>query len=323
MDSVKAVKKKKGNNSSSNILLEKFRCDLNYIKKNFQLYLMVLPGLILLFLFKYVPIYGLIIAFKDFNVLKGIMGSEWVGLAHFERFFNMSSFYKLFNNTLTLSVYGLIFGFCFPILIALLLNQIRYAGLKSKIQLVLYAPNFISTVVIVGMVFIFFSSTGPVNSALAKFGMDPTMFMNDPKWFKTLYIGSSIWQSAGWGSIIYLATLANVDPSLHEAARIDGANVLQRIRYIELPAILPVATVLLILGVGGIMSIGHEKAFLMQTSLNIQSSEILPTFVYKMGLQMGDYSFSAAVGLFNSLINLILLIIVNFIVKKINKSNGI
>lgn len=296
---------------------------LKYIANNFQLYLMLLPGLIMLLLFKYVPMYGLIIAFKDYNVLKGVLGSNWVGLEHFERFINLSSFSELFMNTFSLSINGLIYGFWFPILIALLINQVRYAGLKNKIQLVLYAPNFISTVVVVGMVFIFFAPNGPVNSLLIKFGLDATMFMTESKWFQPLYIGSGIWQGAGWGSIIYLAALANIDPQLHEAAKIDGANILQRIRYIELPELLPTAAVLLILSVGGIMAVGHEKAFLMQTTLNIPSSEILSTYVYKIGLQQGDYSFSTAVGLFNSLINLVLLVSVNFVVKKLNKNTGL
>lgn len=296
---------------------------LSYILKNYQLYLMALPGIILLLLFKYVPMYGLLIAFKKYNVLKGVMGSKWVGLEHFQRFLTMESFKDLFMNTFSLSVYGLLFGFGFPILIALLLNQIRYTGLKNNIQLILYAPNFISTVVVVGMIFIFFAPNGPTNMILAKIGIEPIMFMTEPQWFQPLYISTNIWQSAGWGSVIYLAALSNVDPQLHEAAKIDGANILQRIRHIEIPTILPVASILLILSVGGIMALGHEKAYIMQTSLNMSKAEILATYVYKIGLQAGDYSFSTAVGLFNSIINLFLLVSVNFVVKKFNKSSGL
>jgi ABC-type polysaccharide transport system, permease component len=296
---------------------------LKYIKANYQLYLMLIPSLIMLIVFKYVPMYGLIIAFKNYNVLKGIGGSQWVGLEHFERFIHLASFKELFMNTFSLSINGLIWGFGFPILIALLINQVRYAGLKNKIQLILYAPNFISTVVVVGMVFIFFNPNGPVNSILLKIGLQPIMFMTEPNWFQPLYISSGIWQGAGWGSVIYLAALASIDPQLHEAAKIDGANILQRIWFIELPELLPTAAILLILSVGGIMAVGHEKAFLMQTALNIPSSEIISTYVYKMGLQQGDYSFSTAVGLFNSLINLFLLLFVNYVVKKLNKNTGI
>ena len=296
---------------------------LSYIVKNYQLYLMALPGLMLLLLFKYVPMYGLLIAFKKYNVLKGVIGSKWVGFEHFHRFLTMESFKDLFMNTFSLSVYGLIFGFGFPILIALLLNQIRYTGLKNNIQLILYAPNFISTVVVVGMIFIFFAPNGPTNVILAKIGLEPIMFMTEPQWFQPLYISTSIWQSAGWGSVIYLAALSNVDPQLHEAAKIDGANILQRIRHIEIPTILPVASILLILSVGGIMALGHEKAYIMQTSLNMSKAEILATYVYKIGLQAGDYSFSTAVGLFNSIINLFLLVSVNFVVKKFDKSSGL
>lgn len=296
---------------------------INYILRNYQLYLLALPGIILLLLFKYAPMYGLLIAFKKYNVLKGIMGSKWVGFEHFQRFLTMESFKDLFMNTFSLSVYGLVFGFGFPILIALLLNQIRYKGLKNNIQLILYAPNFISTVVVVGMIFIFFAPNGPTNMILAKIGIEPIMFMTEPKWFQPLYISTSIWQSAGWGSVIYLAALSAVDPQLHEAAKIDGANILQRIRHIEIPTLLPVASVLLILSVGGIMALGHEKAYIMQTTLNMSKAEILATYVYKIGLQAGDYSFSTAVGLFNSIINLFLLVSVNFVIKKFNKSSGL
>jgi putative aldouronate transport system permease protein len=204
-----------------------------------------------------------------------------------------------------------------------MINQIRRASIKKNIQLVLYAPNFISVVVIVGMIFIFLSPTGPINSLISYFTGKPLMFMSEPEYFRSIYILSGIWQTAGWSSIIYVAALANVDPELHNAATIDGASILQRIIHIDLPALKPLMAVLFILGAGSIMAIGFEKAYLMQTSMNIPTSEIIPTYVYKIGLQAGDYSFSSAVGLFNSVINVILLIIVNAVVKKLNEGEGL
>ncbi len=226
-------------------------------------------------------------------------------------------------NTLLLSSYSMVFGFVFPILLALLMNQIRSALVKKNIQLVIYAPNFISTVIVCGMIFILLSPVGPVNAVLQAIGMNRTMFMTDPDKFRAIYVISNIWQSAGWSSIIFLASLAGVNTELIEAAKVDGANILQRIWYIDLPTIKPVALILLILGTGNIMSIGFEKVYLLQTSLNISKSEILATYLYKVGLLMGDYSYSTAVGLFNSVVNVILLLTVNQIVKKLNDGQGL
>ncbi|WP_211231518.1 ABC transporter permease [Paenibacillus harenae] len=281
------------------------------------------PALILTILFKYVPMYGVIIAFKDFSYSKGIFGSDWVGFEYFAKFLNAPNFELIFMSTLKLSVYGLILGFPVPILLALMLNQLRKAAVKKNIQLILYAPNFISVVVIVGMIFIFLSPTGPINKIVTLMAGHPITFMSDPAYFRTIYILSGIWQGAGWASIIYVAALAGVDPELHNAATIDGANLLQRIWNIDLPTIRPVMAIVFILAAGGIMAIGFEKAYLMQTAMNLPASEILPTYVYKVGLQSGDYSYSAAIGLFNSVINVILLILVNFIVKKLNEGEGL
>ncbi|MBN2984729.1 sugar ABC transporter permease [Cohnella algarum] len=267
--------------------------------------------------------YGAVIAFKDFNPIKGIWGSDWVGLKHFDKLFSSPNFDVIFMNTLKLSLYGLVLGFPVPILLALMLNQIRKARVKKNIQLFLYAPNFISVVVIVGMLFIFLSPTGPVNQLLAWFADKPIMFMSNPEYFRWLYILSDIWTTAGWSSIIYVAALANVDPELHHAANLDGASLLQRIRHIDLPTIRPIMAIVFILAAGGIMSIGFEKAYLMQTAANLPASEIIPTYVYKLGLQSGDYAYSSAVGLFNSVINVILLAAVNFIVKRLNEGEGL
>jgi putative aldouronate transport system permease protein len=301
----------------------KLKRKLEYIKKNYFLYLLLAPAFILTIVFKYVPMYGAIIAFKDFSPMKGILGSDWAGLQHFEKFLSSPNFEVIFMSTLKLSLFGLLLGFPIPIILALMLNQLRRAGIKKNIQLVLYAPNFISVVVIVGMLFILLSPTGPVNSMISFIAGKPVMFMSDPEYFRSIYILSGIWQGAGWASIIYVAALANVDPELHDAATIDGANLLQRIIHIDLPTIKPIMAVLFILGAGGIMAIGFEKAFLMQTAMNLPTSEIIPTYVYKIGLQAGDYAYSTAVGLFNSVINVILLVVVNLVVKRLNEGEGL
>ncbi|HFR3155084.1 TPA: ABC transporter permease [Streptococcus suis] len=295
---------------------------LDRIKQQKLLLLMLLPGLVLTFIFRYISMYGVLIAFKDYNPLKGVLGSEWIGFEEFTKFLSSPNFGTLLANTLKLSVYGLLLGFLPPIILAIMLNQLLSDKAKKRIQLVLYAPNFISVVVIVGMIFLFFSVGGPVNSILGMFGIEAN-FLTDPDFFRPLYILSGIWQGMGWASTLYTATLVNVDPALIEAAKLDGANIFQRIWHIDLPALKPVMVIQFILAAGGIMNVGYEKAFLMQTSLNLTSSEIISTYVYKIGLVSGDYSYSTAVGLFNALINIILLIAVNKIVKRINDGQGL
>ncbi|HEL2405020.1 TPA: sugar ABC transporter permease [Streptococcus suis] len=295
---------------------------LDRIKQQKLLLLMLLPGLVLTFIFRYIPMYGVLIAFKDYNPLKGVLGSEWIGFEEFTKFLSSPNFGTLLANTLKLSVYGMLLGFLPPIILAIMLNQLLSDKAKKRIQLVLYAPNFISVVVIVGMIFLFFSVGGPVNSILGMFGIEAN-FLTDPDFFRPLYILSGIWQGMGWASTLYTATLVNVDPALIEAAKLDGANIFQRIWHIDLPALKPVMVIQFILAAGGIMNVGYEKAFLMQTSLNLTSSEIISTYVYKIGLVSGDYSYSTAVGLFNALINIILLIAVNKIVKRINDGQGL
>lgn len=302
---------------------QKMAENIRYIKSNYLLYLLVAPAVILTIIFKYVPIYGLLIAFKDYNPLNGIMGSEWVGLEHFTRFISSPNFSILLINTLKLSVYGLLLGFFPPIILALSFNLLASDKLKKRLQLILYAPNFISVVVIAGMLFLFFANKGPINNIFESLTGKTLPFLTGPKYFRPLYIFSGIWQGIGWSSILYTATLANVPPELIEASEIDGANILQRIWYIDLPALKPVMTISFILAAGGIMSIGYEKAYLLQTTMNLPSSEIIATYVYKVGLQSGDYSYSTAVGLFNSVINLILLVSVNQIIKKMNDGEGL
>jgi len=292
------------------------------IVKNWELYLFLLPTVIYIIVFKYLPMYGVTIAFKNFNPALGIQGSPWVGLRHFERFFNSFRFWDLLKNTLGLSVFQLVASFPIPILVALMLNQVRHKGYKKFVQTVIYAPHFISTVVLVGIMFVFLSpSSGIVNKAIELFGGEPIFFMARPEWFRSLYVFSGIWQGTGFGTIVYLAALTSVPPELHEAAIVDGATKLQRIRYIDIPSIIPTAVILLILNVGNIMNIGFEKAYLMQTSLNISTAEIIPTYVYKVGLIQAQWSFSAAVGLFNAVINFILLISVNWLAKRLSDTS--
>lgn len=270
-------------------------------------------------IFKYLPMFGIIIAFEEYSPLQGYFGSQWIGLYNFKRLFSSTEFGRLFLNTLKLSGYNLIWSFFPPIILALLLNRISRAGLRRKAQLIVYLPYFISTIVLAGMIRLFFSSVGPINSILGT----TIDFMSEPSWFRTLYIGSGIWQGAGWASIIYTATLSGVSQELIDAAKIDGATILQQIRHVELPALKPVIVIQFILSAGNIMSIGFEKVYAMQTDLNKVTSDIIPTYVYRLGLEMGDYGYSTAVGLFNSVINLILLIAVNMIVKKLNEGEGL
>lgn len=296
-------------------LQRKFRWMVN----NWQLYLFLLPGLALTLIFKYAPMGGILIAFKDYNAIQGVWASEWVGFKYFQRFLTSPNFMKYLVNTLKLSIYGLLWGFPMPIILALLLNRIGSVGIKKKVQLVLYLPNFISVIVLCGMVRLFLSVVGPVNQLLGT----QINFLVMPEAFRTIYIASGIWQGAGWSSILYTAALAGVSKDLIEAAVVDGANVLQQIWYVELPAIKDTIVTQFILAAGGIMGIGFEKAYALQTDQNLEASEIISTYVYRVGLLSGDYGFSTAVGLFNSIINVILLVTVNKVVEKLNDGQGI
>ena len=308
-------------NAAANAALAKKKEPLlTYLKKHWQLYIIFLaPALILTIIFKYVPMEGILIAFEKFNPIKGIFGSEWVGLKYFKRFLSSPDFMRYLANTLKLSVYGLLWGFPVPIILALLLNRIQNARLKKHIQTILYMPNFVSVIVLCGMVRILLSVTGPVNMLFHS----SINFMTMPGAFRTIYIASGIWQGAGWASIMYTASLANASQDLREAAQIDGANIWQQIKVVDWPAIKDMVVIQFIMQAGNIMSIGFEKAYALQTDMNLQTSEIIATYVYKKGLLDGDYSFSTAVGLFNTVINVILLIAVNKIVSKMNDGKGI
>lgn len=293
---------------------------LFYVRKNWQLYVFFLmPALVFTIIFKYLPMGGILMAFEDYNVRLGLLESEWVGLDYFKRFLSSPDFMSYLLNTLKLSLYGLLWGFPMPIILALLLNQIRSVGIKKKIQLLIYAPNFISVIVLCGMVRMFLSPVGPLNQILGT----STNWMTMPEAFRTIYIASGIWQGAGWASIMYTAALSNVSKELEEAAMLDGANVLQQIWYVQLPAIKNIIVIQFILSAGNIMSVGFEKAYALQTGMNLPTSEIISTYVYKIGLLNGDYGYSTAVGIFNSIINVILLLVVNGIVSKLNDGEGL
>lgn len=291
------------------------------IYRNYDLYLFLLPTFFYFLIFHYGPMYGVQIAFKNFTASRGIWGSPWVGLVHFQRFFSSYQFWSLLRNTLGISLYSLIAGFPVPIILALLLNQIPSKRFRRIVQTITYAPNFISVVVIAGMLLVFLSPRGGlINAIIELFGGTSIYFMARPEWFPTIYVLSGIWQGAGFGSIIYLAALSSIDPQLHEAAIVDGATKFQRIRHIDIPGIVPTAVILLILNTGTIMNVGFEKAFLLQTPLNLETSEIISTYVYKVGLVNAQFSFSSAVGLFRAAINLILIVAVNRFARTVGET---
>ena len=286
---------------------------------NWRLYTLLLPALIWLAVFMYAPMYGSLLAFKDFKVRLGILGSPWADplFKYFKQFFSTSVATMTIRNTLTLSLQTLLISFPAPILFALLLNQVNKVRAKKFVQTVSYAPYFISNVVVVGMMTVILApGTGFVNTIITSLGFDPVLFMTRPEYFRPIYILSNMWQYMGFSAIIYIAALTGISPDYYEAALIDGATKVQRIKYIDIPLILPTIIIMLILDVGKIMSIGYEKVFLMQNSMNTTASEIISTYVYKTGLLSAQYSFATAVGLFNSVVNFILLVIANQFAKK-------
>jgi putative aldouronate transport system permease protein len=303
---------------------------INYVrhrdsfKNTWQLYLISLIPLIYLVIFKYVPMLGAQIAFKNYSVVRGIWTSPWVGMTHFKRFITSYMFLRVLRNTLVISFYSLIVGFPFPIILALSVTYLRNHRFKKAVQMVTYAPYFISTVVLVGMMLqIFNNQYGVVNKFVVAIGGSPVNVLGNPDAFYHLFVWSGIWQYVGYSSIIYIAVLAGVDPNLHEAAMIDGANMWQRIFHIDIPVILPTAIIMLILATGRVMEVGFEKAYLMQNPLNLRMSEVINTYVYKLGLTgaIPQFSYSTAVGLFKSVVGLILLTTVNRISRKVSESS--
>lgn len=307
---------------NKNLLLKKsFKKELRVTLNRWQLYIMLLPAIIYTAIFCYKPMYGILIAFKNYSIRKGIMESPWAGFPHFERLFNSYWFPIILKNTLTLSLLGLLIGFPLTIILALMLNELKSKKFRLVVQTVSYAPHFISTVVMCGMITMFLSpSNGIINKVITALGFEEVYFLQYPNWFKWIFEISGDWQGIGWGSIIFFAALAGVDKALLEAADLDGATRLQKIRYVNIPTIMPTVVVMFILRCGQILSVGYEKAYLLQNELNLPGSEIISTYVYKVGLEQADFSFSTATGLFNSVVNCVLLLIVNHISKKVTDS---
>ena len=284
-------------------------------------YLMFAPVLAYYILFHYAPMYGAVIAFKNFIPSRGIWESPWVGLRHFRTFFDSYYFHRLLRNTLLISVYSIAFGFPAPILLALLLNELKSTAFKRTVQTITYLPHFISLMVICGMLLEFLSTRGLINELIASLGGKRVSFFLYPEYFRTIYIASDIWQGVGWGSIVYLAALSAIDPALYEAARIDGANRLRQAVHITLPGIMPTIIVLFILRLGNLMSVGHEKIILLYNELLYETADVISTFVYRKGLISFEYSYSSAVGLFNSLINFVLVIAANWISRTLSETS--
>lgn len=290
------------------------------IKKYWDLYLLLIPVLLYFLLFKFLPMYGLQIAFRDYRPRLGFWGSKWVGLKHFERFFSTYSCWSIVLNTLVLSACTLLFTFPLPIVLALVLNEMRAGAYRKVVQTITYAPHFLSTVVVVGMIRAFCSpSTGVVNTIIRFLGGQPIYFMAKAEWFRPLYIISEVWTNIGWDSIIFYSALSSIDTQMYEAARIDGASRMKMLRYITLPSIVPTIAIMLIMNCGRVMSIGFEKVFLMQTDLNLGVSEVISTFVYRQGMLSAQTSYASAVGMMNSLVNFLLVIVVNGISKHVSE----
>ncbi|WP_257345930.1 ABC transporter permease [Pseudalkalibacillus decolorationis] len=291
------------------------------LKRNKNIYIMVLPVVIYYLVFHYGPMYGLQIAFKNFNTSEGIWASEWIGFDHFVEFFNSFYFWRLIKNTFLINFYELIFAFPAPIILALLLNEIRKMWFKRAVQTISYLPHFISVVVVVGMLVDFTARDGLINELLVGFGLEPISFLQEADWFRAVYIGSGIWQGIGWGSIIYLAAMSNINPALYEAARIDGAGRLKQALHITIPGIAPIIIILFILQMGSMLSVGFEKIILMYNPITYETADVISTYVYRKGILEASFSFSAAVGLFNAVINFSLLILANRISRRTSETS--
>ena len=290
---------------------------LKRIIKSKYLILLLLPCLLYYIIFSYFPMWGVLIAFKNYKAYIGFTGSEWVGLKYFKLFFSSPDMFELFRNTFLLGFYSLLWGFPFPLVFALVLNEVKILKFKKLVQTISYMPHFLSTVVVVGLVQLFLSPTfGFVNQSLQKVGFEKIVFLQNPSYFRTIFISMGIWQNIGWGAIIYIAALSRIDPNLYEAAMIDGANRFQKLAYITLPCISPTIITLFLLSTGEILGVGFEKAFLMQNDAILSTADVIQTYVWRQGLQRGNFSYATAVGLFNSVINLFFLILSNTLARR-------
>lgn len=291
------------------------------IKKSRYYYMMFALPFAYFIIFHYVPLFGIIVAFQDFNVFDGFIGSKWVGLKHFVDFLSDPYFIILIRNTMLIGLYQLIFAFPMPVILALLLNELKGTVFKRFVQTVSYMPHFLSTVVVCGILVNFLSNDGLINQLLASIGLDKIQFLMLPEWFRTIFVVSDIWQGIGWGSIIYLAALTTIDPMLYEAATIDGANRWKRLLYVTLPGIIPTITIMFLFNLGAIMSVSFEKVFLLANGANFETADIIATYVYRRGLVSSDFSYATAVGLFNSVVALVFLTTGNYISKKVNQTS--
>lgn len=305
------------------MVVSKWKAGWQTARKHKALYLLMLPGILYYIIFKYVPMYGVVIAFQDYSMGKGVFGSKFVGMKHFVEFFvNTPDSWKLIRNTVLLNSYDLLFHFPAPIILALLFNELKNKYFRRFVQTISYMPHFLSTVVIAGILVIFLSpTTGIVNFALKWLGTEPIMFLGIPEWFRTIYVGSEIWQKIGWGTILYLAAIAGVDPALYEAAKMDGANRYHQIRHITFVGMIPVMVILFILNLGHFMEIGFHKIILLYNPLNYETADVINTFVYRRGILDADFSFASAVGLFQSAIGLILVVIANRVARKYSETS--
>lgn len=287
------------------------------LRRDYQLWVLLLPALVFFVIFCYFPMYGVQIAFREYKAAFGITGSDWKGLEHFETFFTSYYCSRMFSNTLLLNVYGLLVGFPIPILLAIMLNQLNSKRFKGFTQTAIYVPHFISTVVLAGMIYLFFSPTnGIINKLIMSFGGEAIYFMVEENWFRPLFIGSDIWQNAGWNTILYIATLTSIDPQLYEAATIDGATRMQKIRHIDIPHLVPIAVMMLILNCGSLLSSNTDKALLLQTTGNTRTSDIIGVYVYNVGLGKAQYSYTSAIGLCLNVINFTIIVFVNAISRR-------
>jgi len=291
-----------------------------YDKDKF-LYLLFLIPFLFFVIFKYAPMYGLLLAFKDFKIAKGILGSPWTGLKYFKEFLSNPYSYKLIRNTVLLRVYQILFGFPAPIILALLLNELRNEKFKRFVQTTSYLPHFISLVVVCGMIVSFLATDGILNRVVKFFGGQPFPWLMAPEWFRAIYVGSGVWQDAGWASIIYLAALTAIDPVLYEAAIVDGANRWQRLIHITLPGIAPTVTVLFLLRMGTIMTIGYQKILLLYTGATYETADVLGTYIYRRGILGADFSFATAVGLFQNVVGLLFVVASNAIAKRVSETS--
>lgn len=319
IDDLETLKRKKKTDRSGRLM--RMHRTAVQLKNTWILYLFVLPAFVYVLIFNYFPMYGLQIAFQNYDPMKGFAGSEWVGVHHFTEFFQSYQFEDLFRNTFILSLYGIIAGFPLPIIYALLLNCVRGNHFRKASQMITYAPNFISTVVFCGMILLFMAKDGVLNNFLSLFGVHGPDYMGIPFAFSHIYVWSGVLQGFGFGSIIYISALSSVSPELHEAAIIDGATKFQRMIHIDLPSISPTIIIILIMCAGSLLSVGFEKVFLLQNAINMQYSEVISTYTYRIGIQGTQFSYASAIGLFNNIVNFIMLITVNKIAGKVSETS--